>query len=195
MLRPFGRLNEDDQRGVAMSNAEGPHTVRAFWDRPSAQAAVTELQAQGFLPDQIGYAARHDGESTEVDATTQAAEHTAEGAVKGLATGGVIGGLGAAAISLLIPGIGPIVGGGILATVLGGTVLGAGAGGLLGALTSLGLPAEEAHHYEREFRAGRPVVVVRAGGRDQDAVAILEQHGGYDPRTSSGPEGGAPSRR
>jgi hypothetical protein len=47
----------------------------------------------------------------------------------------------------------------------------------------LGLSDEEAQHYEREFRAGRPIVAVRADHRRADATEILERHGGFDPAT------------
>jgi len=154
------------------------HTVRAFWDNDAAQAAVTELQAQGFLPEQIGYAARQDHRPTDTEERDEHAEQAAEGAVKGVAIGGVLGGLGIAAVSL-IPGIGPIIGGGILASMLGGAVLGAGAGGILGSLTGLGVSHEEATFYDEQIKAGHHVVAVRSGDRSADATAIMERYGGY----------------
>jgi len=90
----------------------------------------------------------------------------------------VLGGLGIAAVSL-IPGIGPIIGGGILASMLGGAVLGAGAGGILGSLTGLCVSHEEATFYDEQIKSGHHVVAVRSGDRSADATAIMERHGGY----------------
>ena len=88
------------------------------------------------------------------------------------------GGLGAAAVIALIPGVGPFIAGGLLATVLTGAGVGATAGGLIGGLTGMGLSEDEATHYEGEFKAGRPVVTVNAGDRYSEAADILDRSGG-----------------
>src|SRR2546430_11243383 len=46
-------------------------------------------------------------------------------------------------------------------------------------LLDMGVPEEDAHYYENEYRAGRSVVAVIAGGRMQEATAILARYGGY----------------
>ena len=51
---------------------------------------------------------------------------------------------------------------------------------LLDDLQNLGLARDSASYFDREFRAGRPVVSVRADGREQEAHDILHQYGGYD---------------
>jgi hypothetical protein len=178
-----GRVTDRRRRGrepgmreeSIVNRAEQAHTVRAFPDRASAERAIEDLRAGGWPDDDIGYIV-HDAEA---EALEERAERTAEGAVTGAAAGGLIGGLGAVAVSLLIPGVGPIIGGGLLATLLGGAAMGAGAGGILGAIGGLGVPEEEARFYEEEFRAGRPLVSVR-GDRVEEAAAILHRHGGYD---------------
>jgi len=81
---------------------------------------------------------------------------------------------------LLIPGIGPVVAGGILATALGGAAIGAAAGGLLGALTDMGVPEEDARYYDNEFQSGRTIVTVQAGNRSQEAWDILRSFGARD---------------
>ena len=84
-------------------------------------------------------------------------------------------GLGA----LVIPGIGPVLAGGALATAFGlaGAGIGAAAGGIGGALVGMGIPEEEARYFERGFREGG--VLVTVNGRDQvpEALRILERHG------------------
>ena len=164
-----------------MDDERRSHAVRAFEDRNAAERAVSDLRAGGWNDEEVGFAMRDE----EAPAgASDVAERTAEGAVTGAATGGLIGGIGAAAISLLIPGVGPIIGGGILASVLGGAALGAAAGGLLGALTGLGVSDEDARFYDEEFRSGRPIVTARGSDRYDDAVTIMHRHGGYDRETA-----------
>src|SRR5258708_22258145 len=55
-------------------------------------------------------------------------------------TGAVLGGFLGAAAALLIPGICPVVAGGILITALAGAAIGATAGGVIGAFVVSGLP-------------------------------------------------------
>ena len=98
-----------------------------------------------------------------------------------LATGAALGGatgLLAALASLAIPGVGPIIAGGVLGTTLAGAGIGAAAGGLIGALTSLGLSEEDARYYEEGIRSGGTLVTVHDNARTADAVRVLEQFGG-----------------
>ena len=90
-------------------------------------------------------------------------------------SGAVLGGFLGAAGALLIPGIGPVVAGGILITALAGAAIGATAGGVIGAFVSMGLPEHDAHHYAREFEAGRTIVTVKTDGRQQEAFDILRR--------------------
>jgi len=46
-------------------------------------------------------------------------------------------------------------------------------------LVDLGVSADDANHYQREFEAGRAIVAVLAGGHMQDATSILSRYGGY----------------
>ena len=103
--------------------------------------------------------------------------HAGSGAAGGLLTGGVVGGILGALAAGLIPGIGPILAGGVLAGALGGAAVGAAAGGLLGALVGMGVPEEEAHHYNREFESGRTIVTVKADGRYDEARSIMQRYG------------------
>lgn len=42
---------------------------------------------------------------------------------------------------------------------------------------SVGIPEEEATHYEKEVKAGQVVVTVNAGDRSVEAESILNQYG------------------
>lgn len=163
-----------------------------FADRAAAEAAIAELKDAGFAADQIGVAMRDrtaQGELVDETGTAAAASATT-GALGGGLLGGLVGflvGVGA----LAIPGIGPVVAGGVLAstfgiaggTALAGAGIGAAAGGLVGALVGLGIPEEEARHFERGIKAGGTLVTVNAAGRIADALSILERSGG-----DTGPE-------
>jgi len=159
--------------------------VGVFDDDTMAERAVDELKQAGFKDDQIGFIRRDTGGNTgyDSDATGEQAADTAGSAVTGAVGGGVLGGILGAAAALLIPGIGPVVAGGILAATLTGAAVGAAAGGLLGALTKMGVPEEDARYYQDEFEAGRTLVTVRAGGRQQEALQILQTNGAYDAST------------
>jgi len=159
--------------------------VGVFHDRADAERAIEELHSKGFHDDQIGFAVRGaDGASGAT--TTETGSKSGEGLVGGILAGAGVGGVIAAAAALLIPGFGPVVAGGILATVLGGAAIGAAAGGILGALVGMGVPEEEAHYYEGEFNEGRILVTVKADGRYQEARDILRREGAYDIENRGG---------
>jgi uncharacterized protein (TIGR02271 family) len=162
--------------------------VGVFDDRSRAEQAIQELRDIGFTDDQIGFAVRRgEGQAGAGYTGTEApaGETGAGGAAKGVITGGVLGGILGAGAALLIPGFGPVIAGGILAATLGGAAIGAAAGGLLGALTDMGVPEEEARYYQSEFEAGRIVVTVKTTNMNeqQQAMAILRRNGAYDATT------------
>lgn len=155
--------------------------VGVFADQPQADRAIAELQRAGFTDEQIGFVARSAGESiAAVPATTtvETDSQKGEGAVGGMLAGAGVGALIAAGVSLLIPGVGPILAGGILAASLGGAAVGAAAGGVMGGLIGAGVPEVEAREYEREFNEGRALVLVRADQRAGEARDILRRAGG-----------------
>ena len=99
-------------------------------------------------------------------------EEEATGAV----TGGIVGGVLGAAVALLIPVIGPAFAGGILVAVFS-AALGAVTGGFLGAFVTMGVPEEQARHYEEEFTAGRMIVTVKTDDDQQKALNIMYHNG------------------
>lgn len=167
-----------------MTTATPTLLVGVFDSRMRAEMAVDELQHSGFAASDIGFALR--GADVTRGGTVTDAIGTKDdvGAVTGAMTGGVMGGLLGAAAAMLIPGVGPVLAGGILATSLGYAAAGVAVGGILGAMTGAGLTEEEAEYYNREFTQGRAIVTIRPGDRDADALAILRKHGGYDMHSS-----------
>jgi hypothetical protein len=153
--------------------------VGVFQEATQAQEAVRALQRAGFSDEQIGVMSKHHSETD--DASDERGTLMEEGAVTGLATGAGVGALwGLGIMAGLLPGIGPAIAGGTLGVMLSSAAAGAAAAGIAGALVGLGIPEEEAHFYEKEFKAGRSIVTVHTGGRHADAVAILSKCGACD---------------
>ena len=147
--------------------------------RASVERAIRRLKDQGFSEDQIGVAIKDRQQQQDlIEGTgTQAAEGATAGAIGGGVLGGVIG-LLAGVGALAIPGVGPIIAGGTLASTLAGAGIGAAAGGLLGALVGMGVPEEDARHFDQGFRAGGTLVTVNAGDRVEEARTCLYESGG-----------------
>jgi len=177
------------------------HTVAGvFESQGDAEKALNELKDAGFRPDQVSVVAKDTRESRDLVESSgmEGAETTgaATGAVLGGITGGILGwlvGIG----TLAIPGIGPIVAAGALATTLGGAAVGATAGGLIGALVGAGVPEEDARGYEESVGRGQILLTIHATDSTQvkRARQAFEQHGGADVRTyGRGGSTGATSR-
>jgi len=156
----------------------GGTVVGLFHNQADAERAIQRLKQEGFSESQIGVAIKDRERQDElIEGTgTQAAEGAATGAIGGGVLGGVIG-LLAGVGALAIPGVGPIIAGGTLASTLAGAGIGAAAGGLLGALVGMGVPEEDAQHFDKGFRAGGTLVTVAAGNRAEEARACLYESG------------------
>ncbi|MFL5548501.1 MAG: YsnF/AvaK domain-containing protein [Gemmatimonadales bacterium] len=152
--------------------------VGLFHNQADAERAIQRLKERGFAENQIGVAIKDRSKQEDlIEGTgTQAAEGAATGAIGGGVLGGVIG-LLAGVGALAIPGVGPIIAGGTLASTLAGAGIGAAAGGLLGALVGMGVPEEDAKHFDQGFRAGGTLVTVSAGNRAEEARTCLYESG------------------
>ena len=154
--------------------------VGVFENQQQAQQAVAELHRAGFEEDQIGVAARGEGEAAG-RTNDDGKNYAGEGALAGAATGAGIGALwGLGILAGALPAIGPAIAGGTLAVLLSSAAAGAAAAGLAGALIGMGISKEEAEYYEGELKSGRTVVTVKANGRYEEASAILQRFEGYD---------------
>jgi Heat induced stress protein YflT len=166
-----------------MGMIPGSTVVGVFENRLQAEQAIDELHHAGFADNQIGYALR--GEHSE-KGLEPPHEETRNEAATGAISGGIFGAIVGALAALLLPGIGPVLAGGILVAALGGAAIGAAAGGVLGALMDLGVTEEEARYYENEFKNGRTIVAVLTGEdreRANQAREILHRHGAFDAYT------------
>ncbi len=153
--------------------------VGLFRARSDAEEALHALREAGFAGQDVSILAQHPDETLPVDEQAPVTAGATTGAVAGGLLGAVAGWV-AGAGSLLIPGVGPFIVAGALASALTGAVLGAGLGAIAGALAGMGIPEEEARWYAQEVKGGSTLVTVKVDGRHADAWAILRKHGAYN---------------
>ncbi|ACP26783.1 hypothetical protein NGR_c30460 [Sinorhizobium fredii NGR234] len=134
-----------------------------FDDYHDARQAVNDLETAGIPTQDISIVANNAGDR-HADESSGAAEGAGVGAGLGAAGGGAVGlltGLGLMAI----PGVGPVVAAGWLASTaagaIAGAVAGAATGGIIGSLTDSGIPDEDAHLYAEGVRRGGTLVVAK----------------------------------
>ncbi|MGZ6037350.1 MAG: hypothetical protein ACXWKR_01680 [Phenylobacterium sp.] len=174
--------------------------ARLFDNYADAEAAVADLERMG-IPERdisliannrdnahdhrISAAGRSDNEDAKPDTAGQEA---AEDAGKGAGIGGLVGGTGGllAGLGMLaIPGIGPVVAAGWLASTaagaLAGAAVGAAGGGLVGALTHAGVSRDDAEVYSEGVRRGGALVSVKVDDEREDEVRVVfDSHRGAD---------------
>lgn len=162
-------------------------TITRLYDNyDRALEAIRALREAGFDDRDISLVA---SEATTSDVEMESA--TAEDASTGASLGGVVGaaaGLLAGLGVIAIPGIGPVVAAGWLASTVAvgaaGAVAGGAVGGIVGALSSTGMPEEEANVYAESIRRGDTLVTVRvADDREMEATRILSRFPSVSPAT------------
>jgi uncharacterized membrane protein len=137
--------------------------TRSYDSYDSASTVVTNLEQAGIPSSDISVIGRDERADDS---------NAAEGAGIGAGIGGAAGlltGLGL----LAIPGVGPVVAAGWLATTAAGAVAGAAAGGLIGSFTSAGISEDDAHYYAETVRRGGSVVSVRAADAQAATVEAI----------------------
>ena len=167
-------------------------TVAGLFDQyEDADRAIRALYNYGVTTNEINVVTRAEtlqGRSDyPVTESPERASVLSTAAVGGAATGGLIG-LVAGVAALLLPGIGPVITVGSVATALGLTAAGAGigaaAGGLIGALSDLGLPEEETNVYAEGIKRGGILVTVQTEEEERNEVEdLLHEAGAIDVNT------------
>lgn len=139
--------------------------TRSYDSYSTARSVVEQLEAGGISNANISIVGR-DGDTDETNA--------AEGAGIGAGVGGAAGMLAGLGM-LAIPGIGPVVAAGWLASTAAGALAGAATGGLVGSFVKEGHDEDEANYYAETVRRGGSVVSVRTDPQHEAAVeAILD---------------------
>ncbi len=146
--------------------------VRSYDTHSDARTVVTELKEAGFRDSDISLVASREADSVMDGVATGAGIGAAAGGTVGLLTG-----LGLMAI----PGVGPVVAAGWLATTAvgaaAGAVAGGAAGGIIDAMIDSGVSSEDAHVYAESVRRGGTLVSVRTTDANRAvAVSILDRH-------------------
>jgi hypothetical protein len=83
---------------------------------------------------------------------------------------------------LAIPGLGPFIAAGPIMAALSGGAIGAGVGGLTGALVGLGIPEYEAKRYEGKVKESGILISVHSESNDETnrAKSIFKEEGAHD---------------
>ncbi|WP_460452277.1 YsnF/AvaK domain-containing protein [Alsobacter sp. SYSU BS001988] len=158
-------------------------TVTAMFDSyQEAAEAVRRLEALGLNHSAVSLVSNDPANRERISGLS---DNTADNAEGGGATGATLGGLLGGGAGLLaglglmaIPGVGPVVALGWLASTLVGAGAGAATGGLIGALTGAGVSEEDAHTYAEGVRRGGSLVTVRTDDALYDKVVdILDDDG------------------
>ncbi|MBO1056410.1 MAG: signal transduction histidine kinase (STHK), LytS [Dolichospermum sp. JUN01] len=168
-----------------MTLINNKRAVGVFSSHDEVEDALNELRDNGFDMNQVSVIAKHDEDlnqryqigETRVQEPTETREighetthettRVEEGAKTGVEAGGAVGGLTGLLIglgTLAIPGIGPVMLAGAvataIATTLAGGAIGAAVGGLIGSLVGLGIPEHRAQIYHDYVVDGDYLVIV-----------------------------------
>jgi hypothetical protein len=159
-------------------------TISRLYDTyPDAERAVRALQAAGVSHSDISIVANNSDSwfSTDkkVDRDRDGVDDRAEAAGTGAGVGASIGGAAGllAGLGLLaIPGLGPVVAAGWLASTALGAAAGAATGGIVGALTEAGVSKDDAAMYAEGVRRGGTLVTARVADADRTRLdSVLNQ--------------------
>ncbi len=148
-----------------------------FQDRDSAEAAYNTLRNRGYTDAEINLMMSDQTRDKwfagqeETDLGTKALEGAGAGSAIGGTLGAVIGGIAAIGTNVILPGLGLIVAGPLVAA-LAGAGAGGLTGGLVGALIGSGIPEERAQLYDDGIRNGG--VVMGVNPRTPDDAEFLE---------------------
>ena len=164
----------------AMGNARQANNrvlTGMFRDRESAEKAYNSALSRGYTKDDVNVMMSDHtrdswfgGDSAAADSElgSKALEGTGVGSAIGGTLGAIIAGVAAIGTSVLLPGLGLVVAGPLLAA-LAGAGAGGLTGGLVGALIGSGIPEEHAKAYEEGIKNGGMVVGVTPRN-DEDAA-------------------------
>lgn len=150
----------------------------SFKDRESAERAYTTIRDRGYNEDEVNLLMSDDTRKRHFDTgthiQTEMGNKALEGAGAGAGIGGTIGAIAGAiaavGTSLVVPGLGLVIAGPVVAALAGAGAGGA-TGGIIGALVGSGIPEERAEIYENDVKQGSIVMGVKPRN-DEDAEYI-----------------------
>src|ERR1051325_697487 len=161
--------------------------TRLYDDYPTAARVYNDLDDAGMSKSDLSIVASNaDGwydenarEPARIARDADGVDDRTEGATAGAGIGGTIGGVAGllAGLGLLaIPGLGPVVASGWLASTAAVAAAGGITGGIIGALTQAGVDEDDAHAYAEGVRRGGTLVTARVEDADRARVeAIMDR--------------------
>lgn len=129
--------------------------VAVFSNYSEASETVAALGAAGFGP-YLSIVGR-DGNGLNSTGPIDHGDEMEKSAAVGAATGATLGLLASTAL-LVIPGLGPVLFVGAVASGITGGIV----GGLVGAMSGWGIKEDHAEEYEEDLRAGKTLVIAKA---------------------------------
>jgi len=161
-----------------MTSQDSREFIAAVFSRHvDAETAVDRLRSAGIADEHLGVAIREPAQRVfEPDVDHDEAHAVEEGIAAGVPVG-VLAGMGL--VALVLPGVGTVAVGGLLAAGgVAGALIGGFVGGLLG-LVRTDHELEESRVWEDyPLRPGEVLVVARGHGQAPRVEAILEREGG-----------------
>lgn len=175
--------------------------IGVFSRRGDAENAVEELRNLGVANDYISYIAMDTaGNITRETDTSLGADDAVTATATGAVTGGLVGAIaGLVVANGILPGLGTLFVAGPVAVALGltgaaataaaGTMTGAAAGGLMGALGTLGVDASAARIYEARIKRGEIAIATTIDSVDEHVASdIFRNNGAEETHIYSGTE-------
>ena len=153
----------------------GRLAAAAFASTTQAEAALRALFDAGFSAEQVGLLASTEEGHLLHEWLPQAQEASAEAAGTSVAVGGLLGGLLGGVAAFAIPGVGLVLGAGLIATAAAGGGFG---GGLIGPLRNLSAEEKVAAYLDERLRAGDVVITLHDNDRSEQAQELLTRFGG-----------------
>ncbi len=154
--------------GTATGTSGGTMVTGLFRDRDSAERAYSSLSSRGYSKEDISLMMSDEargkyfpGDQGDSELGNKALEGAGVGSAIGGTIGAVLAGIAAIGTNVLLPGVGLIVAGPLLAG-LAGAGAGGLTGGLLGALVGSGIPEDRAKAYESGIKEGGMLMGVKA---------------------------------
>jgi hypothetical protein len=158
-----------------------------YTDRAALEDALDELKEEGCANTDVSvlFSDKESSQKFAVEHKTKAPEGALAGGAAGVALGGALGWLaGIGAFSL--PGIGPFIAAGPIASAIAGASFAGTVGGVAGALMGVGLPEYEAKQYESALKQGRMLLAVQCESSTllPKAKEVLRRTGALDVITT-----------
>jgi hypothetical protein len=159
-----------------MTSTDTTTAVGVFDSETAAARAAAELRDLGFSDGEVGWA--RGGDAPEAAVPRGGGLGTAGALIIGA---GAMAGYGAAFAALFYPAVFTALTGAVLSLALALVAVVVAAGEFArGSLASRRVAAVSPA-YATDLFAGRAVVTVRAGGRSEEAMAVLRRHGAVEP--------------